>query len=59
MKSGNIVEYRIRLRERIGDEALEALEGPHPPRKYTIEELNEIKARHRRLTRELKKARGE
>lgn len=57
--SGNIVEYRIRLRERIGDDALEWLEGPHPPRKYTIEELNEIKARYRRLTRELKKRRAE
>ncbi|MDP0496395.1 MAG: recombination protein NinG [Verrucomicrobiota bacterium JB024] len=59
MKSGNIVEYRIRLRERIGDDALEWLEGPHPAPKYTIEELNEIKARYRRLTRELKKRRTE
>lgn len=58
MKSGNIVEYRIRLRERIGDDALAWVEGPHPAKKYTIEELKEIKARYRRLTRELKKARG-
>lgn len=56
--SGNTVEYRIRLRERIGDEALEWLEGPHPARKHTIEDLKEIKARYRRLKRELQKARG-
>lgn len=56
--SGNTVEYRIRLRERIGDEALEWLEGPHPARKHTIEDLKEIKVRYRRLKRELQKARG-
>lgn len=55
--SGNTVEYRIRLLERIGAEAVAWLEGPHPARKYTIEELKEIKARYRRLTRELKKRR--
>lgn len=41
--SGNIVEYRLRLRDRIGEEALEWLEGPHEAKKYTAEELKEIK----------------
>ena len=55
--SGNTVEYRIRLRERIGDEALAWLEGPHPVRKYTVEELKQIKTLFRRMTREHKKER--
>lgn len=54
MKSGNIIEYRIRLAKKIGDDALEWLEGPHDPRKYTIDELKEIKATYRRKLRELK-----
>ena len=42
-KSGNIVEYRIRLLSRIGEDRLQWLEGPHDPKKYTIEQLREIK----------------
>ena len=54
-KSGNIVEYRINLLDRIGKEALEWLEGPHKPRKYRAEELKEIKAEYRRKFRELQR----
>ena len=42
--SGNIVNYRIGLLMRIGGEKVKWLEGPHPPRKYTIEDLQAIKA---------------
>lgn len=56
--SGNIIEYRIRLRERIGDEALEWIEGPHPAKHYTAAELEAIAKDYRARTRELKKARG-
>lgn len=53
--SGNAVEYRIRLVLRIGADKVAWLEGPHPARKYTIEEIKTIKAEYRAKTRELKK----
>jgi len=53
MKSGNILEYRIRLVKKIGQAAVDCLEGPHEPKRYTIDELKKIKARYRRLLREL------
>ena len=53
MKSGNILEYRIRLVKKIGQAAVDWLEGPHEAKRYTIDELKEIKARYRRLLREL------
>lgn len=43
-KSGNIVEYRIRLIERIGLERVEALEHDNKVHKWTREELKQIKA---------------
>ena len=54
--SGNAVEYRIRLVLRIGVERVAWLEGPHPARKYTVEEIKAIKADYRAKTRELKRA---
>ena len=55
-KSGDIVNYRIELVKRIGAEKVEWLEGPHEPRRYTIEQLKAIKAEYRALTKELKGA---
>jgi len=46
--------FRAGLIERIGIEAVEALEADHTPRKYTIEDLQAIKAKYRAKTRELK-----
>ena len=54
--SGNAVEYRIRLVLRIGAEKVDWLEGPHPARKYTVDEIKAIKADYRTKTRELKRA---
>ena len=54
--SGNAVEYRIRLVLRIGADKVFWLEGPHEPRKYTVEEIKTIKAEYRAKTRELKRA---
>lgn len=54
--SGNAVEYRIRLVQRIGAETVAWLEGPHEPRKYTVEEIKAIKAEYRAKTREMKRA---
>lgn len=44
--SGNIALYRIALIKKIGLEEVERLEGPHQPKKYTREELIEIKRRY-------------
>lgn len=51
--SGNIVNYRIELEKRIGKEKLEWLEGPHPPKKYTIEDLIEIKELYKEKIKKL------
>ncbi len=48
-------EYRMRLVFRIGPEAVEWLEGPHPPRKYARDELREIRDTKRLQLRQLKK----
>jgi hypothetical protein len=40
--SGNLVNYRINLLEKIGENSLDWVEGPHDPKRYTIEELKEI-----------------
>ncbi len=53
-KSGDIVNYRINLVERIGADQVEWLEGPHEPKRYTIEELKAMKAKFRAMTRSLK-----
>ncbi|ULT73008.1 recombination protein NinG [Pseudomonas sp. BC42] len=53
--SGNLVNYRLSLLQRIGAEKLDWLEGPHPTRKYTIEEIKAIKADYREKIKELKK----
>jgi hypothetical protein len=42
-KSGDIVNYRINLKDKIGEKSLVWLEGYHEPCKWTIEDLKEIK----------------
>ncbi|AZC52293.1 NinG recombination protein [Pseudomonas chlororaphis subsp. piscium] len=54
-KSGDIVNYRIELVKRIGQDQVEWLEGPHSARKYTADELKALKAKYRELIKELKK----
>lgn len=55
-KSGDIVNYRLELVKRIGADKVDWLEGPHEPRRHTIEQLQAIKADYRAKTRELKRA---
>lgn len=54
-KSGNIVEYRIRLVKKIGAEQVAWLEGPHEPKRYSIDDLKAIATEYRAKLRELKK----
>ena len=56
--SGNLILYRVNLIKKIGIEKVEWLEGHHEPKRYTIEDLEEIKKTYRAKARELKKQRG-
>ena len=53
--SGNLINYRISLLQRIGEEKVAWLEGPHQAKKHTIEELKAMTADYRAKTKELKK----
>ncbi len=52
--SGNASAYRLGLLERIGLESVEYLEGPHEPKKYTIDELERLRAEYRSKLKSLK-----
>jgi hypothetical protein len=51
--SGNLVNYRINLIHRIGSEQVDELEGPHEPKRYTIEDLKEIQETYKHKIKEL------
>lgn len=53
--AGRAVDYRMGLIERIGLSAVEALEASNQVRKFTAEELREIRDTYRAKTKELKK----
>jgi hypothetical protein len=53
--ASNAVGYRKGLIDRIGLEAVEALEADQTPRKYTHDELRDLAASYRAKLRELKK----
>ncbi len=50
-------DYRKRLILRISLAKVEWLEGPHEPKKYSVDELRAIKAEYQQKKRELKKCR--
>lgn len=52
--SGNQIEYRKELLRRIGPERLEWLEGPHEVKKYTVDQLKQIKANYSAKLKALK-----
>jgi hypothetical protein len=51
--SGNLINYRKGLVQKIGIEAVERIEGKHEPKHYTIDDLKAIKAKYKTLCREL------
>lgn len=53
-KSGNLGPYRAELIRRIGQDKVDWLEGPHEPKRYTIEDLKNITAEYRLKLRQLK-----
>ena len=52
--SGNLINYRINLIEKIGQDAVDWIEGPHEPKRYRIEDLKEIDREYRDKLKELK-----
>lgn len=52
-KSGDIVNYRMSLVLRIGQDKVDWLEGPHEPQRYTIDDLKAIKAEYRAKLKQL------
>lgn len=54
--SGNVADYRIGLIQRIGLEAVEALERDQSVRRYTIEDLQAIKVLYRQKLKDLRRA---
>lgn len=51
--SGNLIKYRRSLIEKIGLERVEILEGPHQAKRYTRDEIIEIKKHYAKKAREL------
>lgn len=43
VKSGNLIEYRIRLRKLAGDDRVEWLESQNEPRRYSIDYLKRLR----------------
>jgi len=55
-KAGNIVEYRLGLIKRIGLAMVDWLEMDHPPAKYSIEEIKQIRATYVAKLKQLKES---
>ena len=53
--SGNAVLFRQALVREIGQDKVDWLEGPHPAKKYTADELKAIRDEYRAKARELKR----
>lgn len=51
-KSGNIEHYRPALIRKVGAEKVEWIEGPHEPKKYTIDDLKELIAKYKKKCKE-------
>ncbi|UOD28767.1 recombination protein NinG [Massilia violaceinigra] len=54
--AGNIVEYRIRLVQKIGALRVELLETEHAPAKFSIEDAQRIKVTYRAKLKQLQQA---
>lgn len=52
-KSGDIVNYRKNLIERIGLERVEFIEGPHEPKRYRIDDLKALRDEYKQKLKDL------
>lgn len=53
--SGNIVNYRINLINKISLESVRIIEGPHEPKRYTLSNLKTIQRWYKRKTKRLER----
>ena len=53
MLSGNILAYRAALIQKHGIDFVNWLDGPHEPKKYTIDDLKAIKLKYAKLCKEM------
>lgn len=51
---GNLINYRINLIKKIGLKEVENLEGKHELKKYSIEEIKELKKKYKQLINKIK-----
>ena len=51
--SGNLVNYRISLVNNFDSSLIEYLEGPHSPKRYTIDQLKELQELYKSKVKEL------
>ena len=51
--SGNLVNYRARLLDIFDSSLIDYLEGPHEPKRYTIQDLKDIQETYKRKIKEL------
>lgn len=49
----NLINYRINLIHKIGLNSVEWLEGKHNPKKYSIEDIKEMKIKYKELIKKL------
>ena len=56
IKSGNLIEYRIRLIKKIGIKNVEYLEGPHEPLRLTIDDIKKVKQEYRNKCKSFNKS---
>lgn len=52
-KSGNLIDYRVELIKKIGEDGVSWLEGHHEPKHYTIPELQELIKHYKQKCKEL------
>ena len=52
--SGNLINYRINLLKKVGANVVDWLEGPHAPKKYTIDDLKQIRKTYDEKTKSLR-----
>lgn len=52
--SGNLIRYRENLIKKIGQDRFDILVGPHDLKKYTIEELSEIKDTYKKRLKSMR-----
>jgi hypothetical protein len=53
--SGNLISYRVNLVKKIGVERVAWIEGKHDPKKYTIEQIKQLKIEYKLKIKELER----